>query len=270
MLCSLKQTKLIQAAPLREFRPAPIHEIFTPFTFLAPVHSISSYPKREQIVTEIFPSALKADFAIHLTVELAFPPTNADNIIYASVLRYQTYMEGVVDGIKNVCGCFGLFILLNTSTVYNMSQILIQNSLASNLVMLLEVDCCAILEGALRLYKKCIQLLSHTKRPKFGFGNSLPKLWCQSYPTALKGLFVANEAAIAYAYPVVSIFKLRPNWVFNLAVYNCIKGHAFLLAQNPTPLLNLFPSSSMELHDVIHIVWARNGQPSDYNRRHFI
>lgn len=265
-----KQTKLIQAAPLKELRPAPMHKTFTPFTLLAPVLPTSSNRKREQIVTKVFSLALEADFALHLTVELAFPPTNDNNIIYASVLQYQTHIEGVVDGIKNVCSYCGLFVLLNTSTVYNISHILIQNSFASSLVMLLEVDCCAILKGALRLCKKCIQLLSHTKRPKFGFGNGLPKLWCQSYLTALKDFSIAKEVAIAHAHLVVSILKLRLNWVFNLAIYNCIKGHAFFLAQNFTPLLNLFPSSSMEFYDVIHIIWARDGQPSDYNLRHFI
>lgn len=187
-----------------------------------------------------------------------------------TVLQYQTHMEGVVDGRKNVCGCCGLFATHNISTVYSISHPLIQDSLASGLIMLSEVDCCATSEDSLHLCQKYIRSLSHAERPKFGCGNGLPKIYYQSYPAALEGLSIAKEAAIARAHPVVSILKLKPSGAFNPAAYNRIKGHAVLLPQNPAPLLNFLPSSSIELHDVICIVWAGDGQPSDYDLRHFI
>lgn len=69
-----KQIRPIQAAPLRELYSAPMYGTFTPFVLLAPAPPTSTHADREQIVTQIFPSALEADFALHSTAELAFPP----------------------------------------------------------------------------------------------------------------------------------------------------------------------------------------------------
>lgn len=81
---------------------------------------------------------------------------------------------------------------------------------------------------------------------------------------------MAEEAAIARAHPVVSILKLRPSGAFNPAAYSCIKGHAVLLPQNPTPLLTLLPSPTLALHDIIRIVWAAQGCPADLDLQNFI
>lgn len=73
--CPPKQTKLIQTAFLRKLCPASIHETFTRFLSFALAFLISSHLKREQFVTKIFSSALKANFALHLTAKFVFPPT---------------------------------------------------------------------------------------------------------------------------------------------------------------------------------------------------
>lgn len=135
-----------------------------------------------------------------------------------------------------------------------MCHLHIQNSLAFGPIILLEIGYCAISKSTLRLCKKYIQLLSHVERSKFGFKNGLLKLCCQSYSAALEGYSITKEAAIAHAHLVVSIFKLKPNSAFYPAIYNRIKGHAVLLSQNLTPLLNLLLSLSMKLHNVIYII----------------
>lgn len=141
---------------MKKVCPIPIHGIFTLFASLVFASLIFSYYKREQIITKIFFSALKADFILYLTSKLTFPLKINKGIIYVFILRYQTHMEGVMDDINNVC-CFGsLFISLNTSTVYSMSHLFIKNLFTFGFVILLEVEYCTILKGALRLYKKCI------------------------------------------------------------------------------------------------------------------
>lgn len=126
------------------------------------------------------------------------------------------------------------------------------------------------MENALRLCKKCIRLLFYTEKREFGFGNSFPKLYYQSYAIAPKYFSFAKEAIIARAYLVVSILKLRLNGAFNLATYNFIRGHAVVFSYNYILLLNLLPSLLIELHNVICIVWAGDEQPFDYDLKHFI
>ncbi len=81
---------------------------------------------------------------------------------------------------------------------------------------------------------------------------------------------MAEEAAIAHAHPVISILKLRPNRGFNPAAYHVIKGHIVLLLQNPFPLLSLLPSPEIALHDLICVVWYKEGRPTDYDLRYFV
>lgn len=231
-----------------------MHKTFTPFASLVPAPTTSSYLKREQIVTKIFLLALEMNFALYLTDKLAFFLTIDNSIIHIFVLWYQTHIEGVVNGIKNVCDYCSLFILFNISIVYSICYLYIQNFLAFGLVILLEVDYYAISENTLRLCKKYIQLLSHVERSKFGFRNGLFKLCCQSYSAALKSYSIIKKAGIARAHLVVSIFKIKLNSVFNPATYNCIKGHVVLLSQNLTSLLNLLLSLLMKLHNNIYII----------------
>ncbi len=93
---------------------------------------------------------------------------------------------------------------------------------------------------------------------------------CQFYPPGLANLSMAEEAAIAYTHPIVSILKLRPSRAFNPVVYSHIKGHIVLLLQNLAPLLTLLPFPILALHDVICIVWAGQGRSTDLELRYFI
>ncbi len=101
--------------------------------------------------------------------------------------------------------------------------------------------------------------LQNNRCPKYDSINKLLQASCQLYPPALDGLFMAKKAAIAYADLVTSILKLRSNRGFNPAAYYAIKEHVVLLLQNLSPLLFLLSSPEIALHDLICIVWYREG-----------
>lgn len=122
ILHHLRQTRPIQVASLKKRCSTLIYGIFTPFVPLIPTLFIFIHADREQIVTQIFSLALKADFILNSTIKLAFSPTINDNIIQASVLRYQNHMKGVINSLKNICNCCDLFVIYNISIIYNMSH----------------------------------------------------------------------------------------------------------------------------------------------------
>ncbi len=138
-------------------------------------------------------------------------------------------MDSVIERLKYVCGCCGLFVSEKESQVYAIDDCLIRNSITSGLLTLSHIDCCAISNNDICLCLTCSRSLSLGNRPKFGILNGLPRVDCQSYPPALADLSMAEEAAITRTHPVVSILKLRPSGVFNPATYSRIKDHTVLL-----------------------------------------
>ncbi len=191
-----------------------------------------------------------------MQAEAAFPSDIDDMNVHSSVLQYQSHMDSVIEGLKCVCGCCGLFVSEKESQIYSINDGLICNAITSGLLTLSHVDSCAISDDDICLCLTCSRSLSLGNRPKFGILNGLPYVDCQSYPPTLADLSMAEEAAIAHAHPVVSILKLRPSGAFNPASYSRIKGYAVLLPQNLAPLLTLLLSQTLTLHDVIRIVWA--------------
>ncbi len=124
----------------------------------------------------------------------------------------------------------------------------------SGLLVISDVDSCSISANDIHLCPIYYRSLLCRNRPKFGILNGLPCIKHQSYLPVLADFFLVKEAAIACAYPIVSIMKLRPFEAFNPTVYSCIKGHTILFLQNPASLLNLFSSLTLALHDVIYII----------------
>ncbi len=177
----------------------------------------------------LLPFALKEEYTEHIQAEAAFPPDIDNMNVHFSVLRYQFYMDSVIEGLKCVCGCCELFISEKESQIYSIDDGLICNSITSGLLTLSHVNSCAISDDNICLCLTCSRSLLLGNRPKFGILNGLLCVDCQSYPLALADLSMTEEAAIARAYPVVSILKLRPSGAFNLVVYSRIKGHAVLL-----------------------------------------
>ncbi len=205
-----------------------------------------------------------------MQAEAAFRPDIDDINVHSSVLQYQFHMDSVIERLKCVCECCGLFVSEKESQIYAIDDCLIRNSITLGLLILSHIDCCAISNNDIHLCLICSRSLSLGNRPKFGILNGLPRMDCQSYPPALADLSMAEEATIACAHPVVSILKLRPSRAFNPAAYSHIKGHIVLLPQNSAPLLTLLPSPTLALHDVIRIVWTGQGRSTDLDLQHFI
>ncbi len=57
------------------------------------------------------PTALEEEYAEYLRAEVTFPSDLDDNDIQLSILRYQSHMDSVVEGLKRICGYCRLFIL---------------------------------------------------------------------------------------------------------------------------------------------------------------
>lgn len=52
-----------------------------------------------------------------------------DNNVHFSVLQYQSYMNSVIEDLKYVCGCYGLFALEKKSQIFTINDCLIYNSI---------------------------------------------------------------------------------------------------------------------------------------------
>ncbi len=77
----------------------------------------------------------------------------------------------------------------------------------------------------------------------------------------LEGLTSAEEAVIARVHLVITILKLRPNNTFNPGSYKGIRGHSVLLPQNPGPLLDLLPSETTLVDEVVRVAWGGKSSP---------
>lgn len=103
----------------------------------------------------------------------------------------------------------------------------------------------------------CYRQIIESKPLKFGSISQINVCTCQNYPDAFNDLTLLDEAANAYAHPVISILTLRPAEASFSVSYQRVRGYAVVLPQNPGLLLNLLPSPSLELHDIIQVVWIR-------------
>ena len=205
-----------------------------------------------------------------MQAQAVFLPDIDDNNIYSSVLQYQSHIDSVIEGLKCVCEYYGLFALEKEYQVFAIDDFFIHNSVISGLLVILNIDSCGIFDNGIYLCLTCKKLFLLGNRPKFEILNGLSYADCQSYLLSLVDLFMTKKVVIAHAHPVISILKLKPSGTFNPAAYSGIKRYAVLLPQNPTPLLTLFPSPTLALHDVIRIIWARWGGPTNLDLRYFI
>lgn len=174
-------------------------------------------------------------------------------------------MNSLVKNLKYIYRCCRLFILVQKSQLFTKNDSFICNATISRLLVISNIDSYFIFINSTRLYTTCCRSFLHRNRPKFGIFNGFPHIEYQSYPLVLANLSLAKEAAIARAYPVVPILKLRPSEVFNPAANSRIKGYAVLFLQNPALLLNLLFSPTQALHNIICIVWVGKRRLTDFN-----
>lgn len=65
---------------------------------------------------------------------------------------------------------------------------------------------------------------------------------------------LVKKVGIACAYPIISIFMLRPGGINLLASYYQICGHVVILPQKLGFLFDLLPSNVFLLHKIIGVI----------------
>ena len=159
------------------------------------------------------------------------------------------YMKTVIDKLKAICCCCGLFMSVEESSTLNTNTKLILKSLSFGLIMLSDIDSCGIIDRKLRFYKQYIIFVRNSKCLNHHSTNKLSWASWQLCLPALDSLSMAEEAAIACDHPITSILKIRPNRGFYPAAYHAIKRHVVLLLQNPSPFLSLLSSPKIAVHN---------------------
>ena len=85
---------------------------------------------------------------------------------------------------------------------------------------------------------------------------------CQNYPAVLANLTPVEECLIARCHPLGIILKLRPGGHVSPASYRALRGHFIVIPQDPEPLLEILPSPTLSLHDVMRVFWLGRQPPT--------
>lgn len=244
---------LLQKPPL----PGTSHFRYNPISSSRPISKSKSlliHPNESPICNA--KQILIDELNVQKAAVLFFPPKLTDLSTRNAIRRFQSHVDKVVADTKDVYSCCGLFIPAGTSHSVNRLDPILQQGLQLFAFIYSSLDCCGQDNTNLLFCKPCLCRTKELKPPKFGATNIVNVCTCQDYPGFLKDLTLVEEAVIACAHPVISIIKLRPSSTSLSASYHRICGHAVVLPQNPGPLLDLLPSNTLQLHDIIRVVWA--------------
>lgn len=138
-------------------------------------------------------------------------------------------MKSIIEVIKYVYECYGLFILEKESQIYTIDNCVIRNFMILGLLTLSHFDNYAISDNDICFYLICNRYFLLGNQPHFRIFNDFPYIDCQSYPLMLADLPITKQVFIACIHLFVSIFKLKLSETCNLIAYSCIKGHMVLL-----------------------------------------
>lgn len=198
------------------------------------------------------------DFKTSESAAATFPPLLTDDINYESVKKFQVKIDETIASMKIVCASCGLFIKPETENALDKKCDIFKAAINSQMISESGLDTCGINQAGLVIFCNiCFVAIAASKPPKFGLVNAVNTTCCHEFPAELNDLTLVEEALIARAHPVSSILKLRPaGRASPQSVYEGIRGHAVVLPQNPGPLINMLPSSTFQVHDVIRVVWA--------------
>jgi hypothetical protein len=92
---------------------------------------------------------------------------------------------------------------------------------------------------------------------------------CHDYPAVLKDLTLVEECVIARRHPVGSIVKLRSGNRWSPSSYKALEGHLIVFPQDPGNLLQILPSPTLRLQDIIKVFWVGKLQPSPEDMKPF-
>ena len=118
-------------------------------------------------------------------------------------------------------------------------------------------QCDLIEEGSAIFCNICLATIAASKPPSFGHMNAVNTTCFHQFPMVLSDLTLVEEAIIARAHLMILILKLLPaDRASPQSIYKGIRGHAVILPQNPGPFVNMLPSSTFQVQDIIRVVWA--------------
>ena len=131
------------------------------------------------------------------------------------------------------------------------------------------LDRCGYENGAWSFCKLCYGDILRSKIPKFSALNSVNVVMCHDYPAVLKDLTLVEECVIARRHPVGSIVMLRPGNRWSPSSYKALEGHLIVFPQDPGNLLQILPSPTLRLQDIIKVFWVGKLQPSPEDMKPF-
>ena len=88
-----------------------------------------------------------------MQAEAVFPLNINDNTIYSPILQYQSHMDSVIEGLKCVCWCRGLFVLERKSQLFAIDNCLICNSITLAPLVIFNVNSCLETDQSLGFFR---------------------------------------------------------------------------------------------------------------------
>jgi len=134
----------------------------------------------------------------------------------------------------------------------------------------LRLDSCCLMDGSYHLCPSCFNSLNGGNIPKFSAMNGVNVTVCEDFPVELDDLTLTEQYAITRSHPVGTILTLRPNGLQIQEAYTGIRGHIVTIPQNPGPLLDILPSTELQFHDHIKIVWVGDKDPTTEDLKPFV
>lgn len=187
---------------------------------------------------------------------MSFSPTFTDQSLQNAINKFQAHINKVIADTKDVCLSCSLFIPSKTSQlVYEKDPIFIFD-INSHAFTALSFDQYGYFCGNFLFCKSCFHHIKELKSLKFDATNIINISIYQIYPNVPKKLMLIEEAVIAYAHPIISIFNLKPSGTSLLASYYQRYSHTVILPPSPAFWLDLLPSNAFRLYKFNRVVWA--------------
>ena len=197
---------------------------------------------------------LAKEFEGHQSAAEEFPPVIPPGTIRTAINAFTNSLK--LHCKRRVCSSCGVF-----SPSYDTMTLDDNNDFLEELKRV-GLDRCGYENGAWSFCKLCYGDILRSKIPKFSALNSVNVVMCHDYPAVLKDLTLVEECVIARRHPVGSIVKLRPGNRWS-------PSSLIVFPQDPGNLLQILPSPTLRLQDIIKVFWVGKLQPSPEDMKPF-
>lgn len=197
-----------------------------------------------------------------------FPPKITPRHLHKAMQRQEQLIEKACAEVEASCASCGEFKAKTELRHVPCDDERLHLMKSPEGVLLL--DSCCLMDGSYHLCPSCFNALNGGNIPKFSAMNGVNVTFCEDFPAELDDLTLTEQYAIARSHPVGTILKLRPNGLQVHAAYNGIRGHIVTIPQNPGPLLDILPSTELQFHDHIKIVWVGDKDPTTEDFKPFV